>query len=120
MKNFFIALGKAACYVILFIGVQTLVTADGDFAVVEQTGSRASRLQIRQGERSVSSYETPYGSLQVGVTGLRVDNALTPEGGTLSLCYEVDINAASVSTNTIDIRVRRTSLDDESSRRDGQ
>ena len=26
MKNFFIALGKAACYVILFIGVQTLVT----------------------------------------------------------------------------------------------
>ena len=89
------------------------ITADGDDVVVEQCGSRRSRLSIRAGERVVSPYETPYGALLLGVTGLDVENALTPEGGTLALTYVVDVNASDVSTNIIEIRVRRTSSDVE-------
>ena len=96
------------------------VTVEGDRVVVEQSGNRTTRLVIREGERAVSPYEMPYGSLLVGVTGLRVVNRLTPEGGELLLTYEVDVNATSISTNSIEIRVRRTSLDDESNGRDGQ
>ena len=92
--------------------ILTEIKAEGDFVVIGQKGSRTSRLLIREGERIASDYATPYGSLRIGVTGLSVVNALTPLGGTLTLTYEVDVNAASVSTNTIEILVRRTSLDE--------
>ncbi|MBP5617683.1 MAG: DUF1934 domain-containing protein [Clostridia bacterium] len=92
--------------------ILTQVKTEGDFVIVEQKGSRSSRLMIREGERIASEYATPYGSLRIGVTGLSVANELTPEGGTLTLTYEVDVNAASVSTNTIEILVRRTSSDE--------
>ena len=92
--------------------ILTEVKTEGGFVVIGQKGSRTSRLLIRQGERVASDYATPYGSLRIGVTGLSMVNALTPLGGTLKLTYEVDVNAASVSTNTIEILVRRTSSDE--------
>lgn len=92
--------------------ILTEVKAEGGFIVIGQKGSRSSRLLVREGERIASDYATPYGSLRIGVTGLSVTNALTPLGGTLKLTYEVDANAASVSVNTIEILVRRTTPDE--------
>ncbi len=92
--------------------IHTCIRAEDGFVVIEQQGSRSSRLMVRKGERIVSDYATPYGALLVGVTGLHVEDALTPQGGRLALVYEVDVNAASVGANTIEILVRRTCSDE--------
>ena len=89
----------------------TRIIVEDDTVSVSQQGSTRSLLSIREGNRSLSQYQTAYGALAVGVTGHRVRSSLTPDGGSLLLEYDVDINASAVSKNIIEIYVRRVSND---------
>ena len=87
-----------------------LIVEDGSVTVSQQ-GGMASLLTVREGERTLSPYETPYGSFSVGVTGHRIRSLLSPDGGSLYLEYDVDIQSSAVSKNIIEIHVRRVSDD---------
>lgn len=81
------------------------VDADGA-AVIERCGGINSRLSIRAGQRSQSSYQIPEGEFLIGINGIAVDNRLGPTGGELTLRYSIDVNAALQSKNEVVVTVK--------------
>lgn len=82
-----------------------IIESDGT-AIIERTGGINSRLNIKEGCRTQSSYQIPEGELLMGINGITVDNRLTQSGGQVRLCYSIDINAALQSKNEVLITVK--------------
>ncbi|MBQ7725554.1 MAG: DUF1934 domain-containing protein, partial [Clostridia bacterium] len=90
--------------------VKTMLYIRPDHSVVlQRTGDFQSRMAIEPGKRSSSLYRTPHGDMMISVYGESVEHDLTPEGGSLSLCYTIDSNLELISRNTVKISVRRVS-----------
>jgi uncharacterized beta-barrel protein YwiB (DUF1934 family) len=82
--------------------VTSRITVDADgSAVIERSGGLNSRLNIKPGVRSQSSYQIPEGELLIGINGITVDNRLGATGGKLTLRYSIDVNAALQSKNEV-------------------
>ncbi len=70
-------------------------------------GKANSQLSIESGKRHICHYETGFGAISLGISGNNIINTLDDEGGRLLFCYEVDVNSNNISTNTVDITVKR-------------
>lgn len=87
--------------------VTSRITVDADgSAVIERSGGLNSRLNIKPGVRSQSSYQIPEGELLIGINGITVDNRLGATGGKLTLRYSIDVNAALQSKNEVVVTVK--------------
>lgn len=92
--------------------VSTTVKIGDDKSVnITRTGDGSSQLTVLEGRRCLSSYNTPYGTLTMGISGRTVDINLDENGGQIVLDYAVDINSEFMSNNLIEINVRRLSTD---------
>ncbi len=93
---------------------------DGDFAgtttkifVIEPDSVRLSRggrygldLVLERGKRHNCAYDTPYGSLQMGVYAKNVDSKMSECGGNLKFAYSLDIGGGEVSDNELEVIVK--------------
>lgn len=85
-----------------FEGSVTTITAEGNELVsIIRSGTANSNLVIETGKKHFCLYGTPYGDITVGIFTHKIDNSLTPEGGSLYLKYTVDVNSAFMSDNEI-------------------
>ena len=73
-------------------GTTTTLTVEGDKVTLMRTGSNNTQLIFEKGQRHVNCYETPYGSLSVGVRANNVQVSLGEEGGEISAKYELEVN----------------------------
>ncbi len=69
-------------------------------------GKTQSQLSIESGKRHICHYETGFGALSLGISGINIINTLEPTGGRLKFSYDVDINSNNVSSNTVDITIK--------------
>ncbi|MGL5512697.1 MAG: DUF1934 domain-containing protein [Sporomusa sp.] len=90
-------------------GSATLLKIYADHCVLVRTGKVRQRQKFRRGERSVSSYVTPYGALEMGVrtTGLTVsragqDNLVTG----VAIEYELEIDGQWQSANKLTVIIQ--------------
>ena len=70
-------------------------------------GKQTSQLVIEKGRRHVCHYDTGAGHLSLGVAADEISSRLNEEGGRLRFSYLLDVDAESISRNTVDIRVKR-------------
>lgn len=90
-----------------FFDGETKITAESDRLVsILRRGHRVgSDLMIQCDRKLYSQYETPLGSVCIGVLASQIDNHLDSDGGTLHMVYTIDINGSLVSENEIYITV---------------
>ena len=86
--------------------VTTVKVEDSQKVSMLRFGSAPSQLVIEKGRRHVCHYETGYGSLSLGVAADEIESRLSDKGGTVRFSYLLDVDAASISRNTVKITVK--------------
>ncbi len=87
-------------------GTTTRFIIREDRVVLERTGTIQSRMEFKQGERSSSLYETPWGTMVVDIATTRLAHRLGERGGVMEIVFTIAINHQVTGENRFKIRVR--------------
>lgn len=88
-------------------GTTTVVRIEPGKVTLLRAGSVNAQMVFEEGRRHLSMYETPYGSLSVGINTRRVKNTVGEGGGDLEIDYAVEIDNLLVGRNLFRMNVRR-------------
>lgn len=91
-------------------GTTTRFTVRGDTVVLERTGMIQSRMEFKQGERSSSLYETPWGTMVVDIATTRLAHRLNERGGVMEILFTIAVNHQVTGENRFRVRVKERSL----------
>lgn len=87
-------------------GVTTMLKVYDQHMVLVRMGSVECTQEFRLGEKSRSTYVTPYVTLEMGILTQDIKLALHDVAGDVNIRYELEINGQWQSTNTLSISVR--------------
>lgn len=87
-------------------GTTTRFVIQGDTVVLERTGMIQSRMEFKQGERSSSFYETPWGTMAVDIATTKLAHRLTERGGVMEIAFTIAINHQVTGENRFKVRVK--------------
>jgi len=73
-----------------------------------RSGPVRTALMFCGGQRYISVYETEYGGFEVGIYTERCDNTIGPDGGELSIVYDVEIRGSEAEHTGLYLKVRVT------------
>ena len=88
-----------------FAGHKTTLKIEDKRVIMNRTGKTNSQLVVEKGCRHQCNYDTGYGSITVGVSGIEISSTLSDEGGEVDFSYEMDINTALACENRVIIKV---------------
>lgn len=91
-----------------YVGCETTIEADGSrqVTITRQGREGATCLCLENGRRHQCLYQTPYGTLNLGVYTNRIDSSLGEYGGELNFRYSLDVNGASATENNVRVSVK--------------
>jgi uncharacterized beta-barrel protein YwiB (DUF1934 family) len=88
-------------------GTKTTVTVESPSRIIiNRAGTYNSRLTIEENKRHSCHYDTPAGSLIMGVFASLVSVNLREKGGTVRLRYTIDFNSSMVAKNFVHLTGR--------------
>jgi len=86
------------------IKVNLRIEKNGSFVeITKSTGKQASCLSVEKAKRNLCNYRTPYGEILMGVYGKEIELDVQDTGGSFRFSYDIDINGAVSSANTVKI-----------------
>lgn len=88
-------------------GTTTEVQVDGGRVTLLRKGSINSQMVFEEGQRHLSMYETPYGSLSVGIRTHRMRSTLGEAGGDLEIDYAIEIDHLVAGQNMFRMNVKK-------------
>lgn len=88
-------------------GTTTVVRVDGPRVTLLREGSINSQMVFEEGQRHLSMYETPYGSLSVGILTRRMRSTLGEAGGDLEIDYAIEIDHLLAGQNIFRMNVKK-------------
>ena len=74
--------------------------------IMSREGNLNTRMVFQEGKKHYFLYETPYGSMTMGVDTHRIKNGLGEHGGDMEIDYVLDFDNAVVGRNKFRIHVR--------------
>lgn len=87
-------------------GTTTSFEISPRMVTLTRTGMVCSQMVFEAGRRHLSLYQTPYGSMEVGVAARSVRSTIGEQGGELEIDYAIDIDHALAGENTFHIKVK--------------
>lgn len=84
----------------------TTVELSGGVLSIDRTGEMSSHLILERGTRHECLYQTPMGSMLIGIFTDSLRSDIDEHGGEISASYQLDFNSAVVSFNEIYILVK--------------
>ena len=90
-------------------GTTTMLRINGPVVTLLREGTVNSQMVFEEGRRHLSMYETPYGSMSVGINTRRVKNTICENGGDLEIDYAIEIDNLMVGRNFFSMNVKRDS-----------
>lgn len=90
-------------------GTTTVLRIDGPVVTLLREGTVNSQMVFEEGRRHLSMYETPYGSMSVGINTRRVKNTISEHGGDLEIDYAIEIDNLMAGRNFFSMNVKRDS-----------
>lgn len=87
-------------------GTTTSFEISPRMVTLTRTGVVCSQMVFEAGRRHLSLYQTPYGSMEVGVAARSVHSTIGEQGGELKIDYAIDIDHALAGENTFHIKVK--------------
>lgn len=88
-------------------GTTTRLHIDGGRVTLLREGSINSQMVFEEGRRHLSMYETPYGSLSVGVNTRRMRSTVSETGGDLEIDYAIEIDNLLAGQNLFRMNVKK-------------
>ncbi len=95
-------------------GTTTTLTIEGEKVTLMRSGKNNTQLIFEEGQRHINCYETPYGSLSVGVRANDVKVSLGEEGGEVSAQYELEVNNSFTGYNNFYMKITPATIASES------
>jgi len=80
---------------------------DGPRVTLLREGRINTQMIFQLGQRYLSLYETPYGSLSVGIETRRLKNTVCETGGDLEIDYDIEVNNLQAGTNLFRLNVKQ-------------
>ena len=74
-----------------------------------RTGTVCSQMIFELGRKHTALYQTPFGSMEVGISAKEIDVGLSDHGGHLNIDYAIEIDHAMAGRNQFLIDVREAS-----------
>ena len=87
-------------------GTTTRFTIRGGTVVLERAGLIVSRMEFKQGERSSSFYETPWGTMEVDIVTTKLAHRFTERGGVMEIAFTIAVNHQVTGENRVKVRVK--------------
>ena len=87
-------------------GTTTRFTIRGGTVVLERAGLIVSRMEFKQGERSSSFYETPWGTMEVDIVTTKLAHRFTERGGVMEIAFTIAVNHQVTGENRFKVRVK--------------
>ena len=84
-----------------------MLRINGPVVTLLREGTVNSQMVFEEGRRHLSMYETPYGSMSVGINTRRVKNTIGETGGDLEIDYAIEIDNLMVGRNFFSMNVKR-------------
>lgn len=88
-------------------GTTTRLHIEGPRVTLLREGSVNSQMVFEAGQRHLSMYETPYGSLSVGVNTRRMRSTVEDAGGELEIDYAIEIDNLLAGHNLFHMSVKQ-------------
>lgn len=88
-------------------GTTTRLHIDGSRVTLLREGSINSQMVFEEGRRHLSMYETPYGSLSVGINTRRMRSTVGEAGGDLEIDYAIEIDNLLAGQNLFRMNVKK-------------
>lgn len=90
------------------VGTTTIFQVEPKRVTLLRVGSVSSEMVFQLGKRHTSLYNTPYGSMEVGIMARKLSSSLTMEGGKLDIDYDIEIDHRLAGQNLFRIDVRES------------
>lgn len=88
-------------------GTTTKLHIDGPRVVLLREGNVNSQMIFEVGEKHLSMYETPYGSLAVGIDTQHIKNSVSEAGGDLEIRYAIEIDNLVAGRSLFQLNVKK-------------
>ena len=89
-----------------FADTRTTVKVTPSAVTVTRSGKYPSMMTFEKGQRHMSLYETDYGPLTICIATRTVDWNLDEKGGQIHVSYDIEVQHAHMSTNSLTIEVK--------------
>lgn len=87
-------------------GTLTTFQVEAERVTLMRFGEYNSQMVFQEGRRHLSMYDTPYGSMAIGVNTHRLRAELDERGGDIEIDYNLEIDHTVAGRNTFQIKVR--------------
>ncbi len=87
-------------------GTCTTFRVQRDKVSLIRTGAVCSQMTFELGRKHTALYQTPFGSMEVGISAKQIDMGLNDHGGHLNIDYAIEIDHAMAGRNQFLIDVR--------------
>ena len=87
-------------------GTKTTFHVQPDLVTLTREGAYASQMVFQEGKKHFFLYNTPYGSQTMGVNTRSISQRLGEQGGSMNLCYSIDVDHVSLGKTEFQIEVR--------------
>lgn len=84
-------------------GCHTELTVNGSCVSMVRTGSFNTEMIIEKGKRHNCQYQSPFGSMLIGISAQKVSSDIKDGKGTLELRYTIDFYGGVASENELSI-----------------
>lgn len=85
----------------------TLSFENGNRVTMTRTGGFTAEMTIEKNKRHTCVYNTPMGSLSLGIYAQKVESSMTEDGGKLVFSYSLDANGGFLSDNTLEVTLEK-------------
>ncbi len=79
----------------------TLIRIDGETVEVVKKGPVSAKMLFQQGKKTITCYQTPFGSMHMGIFTRKIDIVREPEKRIIEIDYSLELNYEHVSDNRI-------------------
>jgi len=82
-------------------GTKTIIVVEMNRVSLVRQGTHHSHFVFEKGKKFINSYDTPFGSMEMGVYSTHVHSSFDENGGELDLQYQLDIGGSYASSNEL-------------------
>ena len=90
-------------------GHQTIFNVEPDRVTLKRGGDHMSEMIFCESQKHNFLYETPFGSILMGIDTHSIDKNMNDEGGSLEIRYDIEVDNVSVSRNLFQINIESLS-----------
>lgn len=87
-------------------GTRTAFSVEPDSVMITRSGTVNMHMLFEAGRKNYFNYETPYGTMTMGVDTQSIKNELHERGGRLEVRYIMDLGSSVVTRNKFEIDIK--------------